>query len=107
LESIMATKSGTATAKKKRPGRHASAIKRTRRNARRTAINRSRVSRIKTALTRVEAAVKAGNRDEAVTAFKAAQPELHRGAAKGALNRNTVARRLSRLNARIKAMAAA
>jgi small subunit ribosomal protein S20 len=102
----MATAPGT-TAKKKRPGRHASAIKRTRRNARRTAINRSRESRIKTSLVKVEDAIKSGDRAKAMEAFKAAQPELHRGVSKGVLHKNTVARTLSRLNARIKAMAPA
>ncbi|MCW5773409.1 MAG: 30S ribosomal protein S20 [Rhodospirillaceae bacterium] len=103
----MATAPGTAAAKKKRPGRHASAIKRTRTNARRTAKNKARSSRIKTSLTKVEQAIASGNREAATAAFKAAQPELHRGASKGALHKNTVARRLSRLNKRIKALAPA
>jgi small subunit ribosomal protein S20 len=40
-------------------------------------------------------------------AFRAAQPELHRGVVKGAMHKNAAARKLSRLNARIKAMAPA
>ncbi len=102
----MATAPGGA-AKKKASARHPSAIKRTRRNARRTAINKSRVSRIKTSLTKVEQAIASGDRAKAMEAFKAAQPEIHRGVLKGALHKNTASRTLSRLNARIKAMASA
>ncbi len=103
----MATAPGTAAAKKKPSARHPSAIKRTRRNARRTLINKSRVSRLKTSLTKVEQAITAGDRAKAMEAFRAAQPEIHRGVAKGVLHKNTAARTLSRLNARIKAMAGA
>jgi small subunit ribosomal protein S20 len=102
----MATAPGGA-AKKKKSARHPSAVKRTRRNLRRTAINKSRVSRLKTSLVKVEQAIAAGDRAKAAEAFKAAQPELHRGVVKGALHKNAAARKLSRLNARIKAMAQA
>jgi small subunit ribosomal protein S20 len=101
----MATAPGTA-AKKKRSARHPSAIKRTRRNARRTAINKSRESRLKSSLVKVEQAIAAGDRAKAIEAFKAAQPDIHRGVAKGVMHKNTAARTLSRLNARIKALAA-
>ena len=65
------------------------------------------MSRIKTSLTRVERAIASGDRAKAMEAFKAAQPEIHRGVLKGALHKNTASRTLSRLNARIKAMAPA
>ena len=83
---------------------HASAKQRIRRNARRTEINQRRISRIRTFVKKVEAAIESGNRDAATTAFRAAQPEMHRGVSKGVLQSNTVNRRLSRLSARIKAM---
>ena len=83
---------------------HASAKQRIRRNARRTEINQRRISRIRTFVKQVEAAIESGNRDAANLAFRAAQPELHRGVTKGVLQRNTANRRLSRLSARIKAM---
>jgi small subunit ribosomal protein S20 len=98
---------GGAAAKKKPSARHPSAIKRTRRNLRRTAINKSRESRLKTSLVRVEQAIAGGDRAKAAEAFKAAQPEIHRGVLKGVLHKNAAARKLSRLNARIKAMAGA
>lgn len=84
---------------------HKSAKKRIRRNDRRAAINRARISRIRTYVKNVELAVASGDKDAARTALKAAQPELHRGVSKGVLHKNTVARKLSRLSARVKALA--
>lgn len=83
---------------------HVSAEKRIRQTARRTAINSARLSRIRTFVKKVETAIAARDKDAARAAFAAAQPELHRGALKGVLHRNTVARKLSRLSARIKAL---
>ena len=84
---------------------HKSAKKRIRRNDRRAAINRARISRIRTYVKNVELAVASGDREAARAALKAAQPELHRGVTKGLLHKNTVARKLSRLSARVKALA--
>ncbi len=84
---------------------HHSAKQRIRRNARREIINGNRIGRIRTFVKRVEVAIANGDKDAAAEAFRSAQPELHRGADKGVLHRNTVNRRLSRLSARIKAMA--
>ena len=84
---------------------HQSAKKRIRRNARRATYNGARVSRIRTFLKKVEVAIATGDQSAAQTALKDAQPELHRGVTKGVLHRNTAARKLSRLSARIKAMA--
>ena len=83
---------------------HQSAKKRIRRNARRANINRARVSRVRTFVKKVELAIAGGDKAAAVAALKDAQPELHRSVNKGVLHRNTVARKLSRLNARIKAL---
>jgi small subunit ribosomal protein S20 len=83
---------------------HASAKKRIRRNARRTTFNRSRVGRIRTFVKKVEQAIASGDRTAAQTALRDAQPEMHRGVRKGVLHRNTAARKLSRLSARIKTM---
>jgi small subunit ribosomal protein S20 len=83
---------------------HASAKKRIRQTKRRTEVNRSRVSRIRTFLRKVESAIAGGNKDEAAAAYGRAQPELMRGANKGVIHRNMVARKLSRLAHRIKAM---
>lgn len=83
---------------------HDSAKKRIRRNARRAAINTARRSRLRTFVKKVEAALAAGDSAQAEEAFRAAQPELQRGASKNLLHKNTVARKLSRLSARIKAL---
>jgi len=64
---------------------HASAKQRIRRNAHRTEINQRRISRIRTFVKKVEAAIESGNRDAANLAFRAAQPEMHRGVTKGGL----------------------
>jgi len=83
---------------------HKSAKTRIRRNERRTAINGNRVSRIRTFIRKVERAVAAGNKDEAAEALKAAEPEIMRGVTKGVLHKNTAARKVSRLNAQVKAL---
>ncbi|MGH7908656.1 MAG: 30S ribosomal protein S20 [Thermodesulfobacteriota bacterium] len=84
---------------------HPSAVKRIRRNARRAAINKSRIGRMKTSVARIEQAIAGGDHAAAMAALRAAQPEIHRGVAKGMLHANTASRRVSRLNARIKALA--
>jgi len=83
---------------------HKSAKKRIRQTERRSAVNQARVSRVRTFVKKVEEAIASGNKDAARAAFVAAQPELQRGAVHGVLHRNTVARKLSRLSARIKAL---
>lgn len=80
------------------------AKKRIRQAAKRTLRNKSRVSRIRTMVRSVEEAIAAGDKAVAETAFKSAMPEMHRGVTKGVLHRNTVARKLSRMHARIKAL---
>lgn len=84
---------------------HQSAKKRIRRNARRADVNRARVSRIRTFVKKVELAIASGDQDTARAALQAAQPELQRGVTKGVLHRNTAARKISRLSARVKALA--
>lgn len=81
-----------------------SAKKRARQTVRRTEVNHMRLSRIRTSVKKVETAIAAGDKAAARAAFEAAQPELHRGVTKGVLHRNTAARKLSRLSARINAL---
>ena len=80
------------------------AKKRIRRNARRTDINGARVSRIRTFVKQVEAALNAGNKEQAAAALRRVQPELQRGVSKGVLHKNTVARKMSRLSKRLAAL---
>jgi small subunit ribosomal protein S20 len=83
---------------------HVSAEKRIRQTARRTAVNRARLSRIRTYVKKIETAIAAGDKEAARAALKEAQPEMQRGAQKGVLHKSTVARKLSRLSARIKTL---
>ena len=84
----------------------ASAEKRIRQTLKRTARNKARKSRVHTAIRKVEEAVAAGNKDLALAAFRVAQPELQRAAGKGVLKANAVSRKISRLSASVKAVAA-
>lgn len=85
----------------------ASARKRILQTATRNERNRARRSRVSTFLVKVEKAISGGDKAAAQAAFKDMQPELQRAATKGVMHTNTVARKLSRLAARIKALAAA
>lgn len=84
----------------------ASARKRIRQTAKRTERNRARKSRVRTFLRKVEQAIAGGDKGAAQEALRVAQPELQRAAGKGVLHANTVARKLSRLSARVKALGA-
>jgi len=84
-----------------------SAEKRIRQTAKRTERNIARRSRMRTFVKRVETAIASGDQSAAGEALKLAQAELDRAAQKGVLKRNTAARKVSRLNARVKALATA
>lgn len=81
-----------------------SAKKRIRQTERRTDRNKARRSRIRTFVRMVEEALEGGDKSTAESAFKAMMPEMHRGVSKGLMHKNTAARKLSRLSARIKAL---
>jgi small subunit ribosomal protein S20 len=82
----------------------ASAQKRIRQTVKRTARNKARKSRVHGAIRKVEEAVAAGSKEDALAAFRAAQPEMQRAVTKGVLKANAVSRKLSRLAARVKAV---
>jgi small subunit ribosomal protein S20 len=82
----------------------ASARKRIRQIERRTERNQARKSRMRTFVKKVETAIAGGDKEGAAVALKTAQPEMQRAAGKGVVHRNTMARKLSRLSARIKAL---
>jgi small subunit ribosomal protein S20 len=83
---------------------HKSAEKRARQTKRRTAVNTQRRSRLRGAVTKVEEAIATGDKKAAAAALRAAQPDIQRGAKARVVTPNAAARRVSRLNARIKAM---
>ena len=84
----------------------ASARKRIRQNVVRAERNQARKSRMRTFVKKVEMALAGGDKEAAAAALQAAQPEMQRAADKGVIHDNTVARKISRLSARIKAIAA-
>lgn len=74
-----------------------SAKKATRKIARRTEINKVRRSRMRSYLRQVEDAIAGGDRSTALSALKAAEPELMRAAQHGVIHRKTASRKVSRL----------
>lgn len=83
-----------------------SAKKMVRKIARRTEVNKSRRSRVRTFVRKVEEAVASGDKAAAITALKAAEPEIMRSVQKGVLHKNTASRKVSRLAARVKGVSA-
>ena len=81
-----------------------SAAKAARQSLKRKAVNDARRSRMKTTVKASEAAIAAGDKAVAVDAFKTMQGELMRSARKGVIHPNAVARKMSRLSKRIKAL---
>ena len=80
------------------------AKKRARQNERNRLVNKDRRSRVRTFIRKVEEAIAIGDKESALMALKSAQPELMRGVSKGIFHKNTAARKMSRLTARVKAI---
>lgn len=88
---------------------HKSAKKCIRKAARRTLINKSRMSRVRTYVKKFEnlfTAKTAVTAVDAQAAFVDAQSELAKAIHAGLLHKNTVARKISRMSKRLKAIAA-
>ncbi|MGH7073281.1 MAG: 30S ribosomal protein S20 [Stellaceae bacterium] len=83
---------------------HPSAAKRHRQTVRRTMVNTARRSRLRTFIKEAEHAIASGDKSSAEQALRAAQPEMQRSVQKGVVHWRTVARKLSRLSARVKAL---
>lgn len=79
-----------------------SAAKRVRKTERRTAANKNRKSQLRSAVRKVEEALASGDKKAAAAALKAAEPQIMRGVTKGVIHKNTGARKVSRLAARVK-----
>ena len=67
--------------------------------------NASRRSMTRTCIKKIVAAIEAGNKEEAQSAYNTAVPILDRMATKGLIHKNKASRHKSRLNAQIKALA--
>lgn len=81
-----------------------SAKKNVRKMARKTEVNRNRRSQVRSFLRRVEDAITAGDKSAASDALKKAEPALMRAVSRGIFHKNTAARKISRLNKRVKAI---
>ncbi len=82
-----------------------SAKKAVRKIERRTAVNRARRSRMRTFLRKVEEAITSGDANVAAEALRTAAPVVMRAAQLGVIHKNTASRKVSRLTARVKALA--
>jgi len=74
-----------------------SAKKMVRKIERRTERNRDQRSRMRTFIRRVEEAVVAGDKGEALEALRIAQPAIARAGQKGLMHKRTASRKVSRL----------
>ena len=75
--------------------------------ARRTEVNTARRSRVRTFLRKFEEALATGDAKVARDTFVQAESELMRAVSKGVVHKNTASRKVSRLAARLKKLAAA
>ena len=83
-----------------------SAKKRVRQNAKRRTINRARKSQVKSQIKRFEAALTAGDADQAAAELKATVKKLDKVAATSTMHKKTAARKKSRLTKKLNALAA-
>jgi small subunit ribosomal protein S20 len=82
-----------------------SAKKAARKAARRMEINKGRRTRMKSELRKVDEAIASGDKAAALAALSVAEPILIRTAQNGVIHKRTASRKVSRLTARVKAMA--
>ena len=80
----------------------ASAKKRIRSSLKNTEVNKNRISSIRTSIKKVEASIASGKKEEAREALKLAESQMMSGSRKGAVNKKTMSRKVSRLNTLIK-----
>ena len=81
-----------------------SAKKATRKIARRAEVNKNRRSRMRTSVRKVEEAIAAGDKNSALAALRAAEPELMRAAQHNVVHKKSASRKVSRLANRIGAL---
>jgi small subunit ribosomal protein S20 len=82
-----------------------SAKRKTREIARRTKINQHRRSMMRGHIRKVEEAITGGDRNAALAALKAAEPQIMRASQKGIVHKKTASRKVSRLTHRIAKLA--
>ena len=84
---------------------HVSSLKRARQDLKKRALNRTQRSTMRTAIKKVHVAIEAGDKDAANTALKSAVSLIDRAGGKNLIHARQAARRVSRLNTHVKAMA--
>lgn len=84
---------------------HKATLKSIRQTAVRTERNTARRSRVRTFIKRVDTAIAENKAKDAAEALKAAQKELFKAVTKGVIKKETASRKISRLNAKVKAIA--
>ena len=72
----------------------------------RTERNRARKSRVKTFLKKVDDAILAGKKADATAALRQAESEFMKVVGTGIIKKQTASRKISRLSAKVKALAA-
>jgi len=85
---------------------HVSALKRARQTEKKTEANRANRSRVRTSLRTLREVLAKGDAKAAQAQYRETVSTLDKGVQKGVLHSNTVSRYKSRLNARLKALAA-
>ena len=89
---------------KARPKKNLSAMKRARQNVKRNLRNKSVLSSVKTGIKKVEDAIVSGDREAAGKALHQAIRGLTKAVSKGALHKNTVSRKISRLTKQVNSL---
>ncbi|PHR54691.1 MAG: 30S ribosomal protein S20 [Arcobacter sp.] len=84
---------------------HKSSVKRIRQTIKKTERNRFYRTRLKNIVKDVRSAIDAGNKEEAATALKVANQQIHKFVSKGILKKETAARKVSRLHKAVNAIA--
>lgn len=85
---------------------HVSSLKRARQTTKRTAVNRSNRTSFRSSLRALREALQPGDSSAAATQYRATVSALDKSVQKGVIHANTASRYKSRLNARVKAVAA-
>ena len=84
---------------------HASALKRARQDQKKRLQNRTQKTAMRTAIKKVLVAVDAGDKEIATSALRQATSMLDRAGRKNQIHSSQASRRVSRLNAKVKAIA--
>ncbi len=82
-----------------------SAKKMIRKIERRTTANKARRTNMRTHIRKVEEAIAAGDKTQAIATLRQAEPKIVRSAQKGILHKRTAARKISRLTKRVNSIA--